>query len=249
MQCPCSQFNLQLYKDKPYEETPCACCQLIRQSYRISKHIQLFDTDGAVDQIQSIAAQQIDQQQLVPDDIPASVIEAITKACQQNLLVTLSNTVLKLCVMSKDYPALFQVLTLKMQHPQMSYYQIGQNMVPPCSKQNVLYHLQHAVKQFPELYKAIITDTRFSGGKNAIKRVLDKVQKSKQTTKIKKLLYADSPINTAKTVAQLQDIFSKPYKVHLVTSYDDFDCNRPATILNPDLAKPSKAAKRSNVKS
>ena len=112
-------------------------------------------------------------------------------------------------------------------------------MVPPCSKQNVLYHLEHAVKEFPQLSKAIITDTRFSGGKNAIKKVLDKVQKSKQTVKIRKLLYADSPINTAKTVAQLIQIFKKPYKVQLVTSYDDYDEHRPITINNPKLAKPS----------
>ena len=231
MQCPCAQFDLQKYKGKPYQQTPCAKCSLVKQSIRVNKHIELFDTDGAIDQIQAIAIQQTPQQQFVPQNVPASVIQAITRACQHNLLVTLSNTVLKLCVMSKDYPALFQVLTLKMQHPQMSYYQIGLNMVPPCSKQNVLYHLEHAVKQFPQLAKAIITDTRFSGGKNAIKKVLDKVQKSKQTQKVKHLLYAQSPINTAKTVAQLRQIFKKPYKVNMVTSYDDYHNNRPATIL------------------
>lgn len=213
MQCPCPQFDIQKYRDKPYQQTPCAKCSLTKQSFKVNKHIQLFDTDGAIDQLQNIAQEQIDQDQYIPQDIPITVINAISKACEQNLLITLSNTVLKLCVLSKQYPALFQVLVLKMQHPQMSYYQIGQSMVPPCSKQNVLYHLEHAVQKFPELSKAIITDTRFSGGKNAIKKVLDKVQKSKQIQKIKHLLYEQSDINTVKSVEQLQQIFRKPYKI------------------------------------
>lgn len=219
MQCPCDLFDLNKYKDKPYQQTPCSKCSLVKDTHRINKHIQLYDTDGAIDQIQC-AVQQIQQDQFVPQNTPLSVINAITKACQHNLLVTLSNTVLKLCLLSKDYPALFQVLTIKMQHPQMSYYQIGQSMVPPCSKQNVLYHLQHAVRQFPQLAKAIITDTRFSGGKNAIKKVLDKVSQIKQIQRIQHLLYKQSQINTSKSISQLQQIFKKPYKSTSITYFN-----------------------------
>jgi len=67
-----------------------------------------------------------------------------------------------------------------MQYPHLSYYQIGAKMTPPCSKQNVLYHLSHAVKEFPDLHKAILTDTRFSGGRYAIKTEADKAAHYKQ---------------------------------------------------------------------
>lgn len=223
MHCPCAQFDLQKYKNKPYQQTPCAKCSLVKQASHVNKHIQLLDTDGAIQDIQNIVQQQIDQDQYVPQDIPVNVINAIAKACQQNLLITLSNTILKLSVLAKQYPALFQVLMLKMQHPQLSYYQIGQSMVPPCSKQNVLYHLQHAVQKFPQLAKAIITDTRFSGGKNAIKKVLDKTQKFNQTSRIKHLLYSQSQANTAKSVQQLQQIFKKPYKADSIMYFQSME--------------------------
>lgn len=220
MNCPCPQFDIQKYKDQPYQNTPCATCRLTKQTYKTNKHIQLYTTDGAQQDIQQVAAQQPDDSQYIPQNIPPSVIQTIQKACQQNMMVTLSNIVLKLCVMSKQYPALFEILILKMQHPTMSYYQIGRNMVPPCSKQNVLYHLERAVQMFPELCKSIITDTRFSGGKNAIRKVSDCLAKDKQINRVRRIIYEQSQMNTSKDLKELQQIFKMPYKIDVITMFD-----------------------------
>ena len=220
MNCPCQEFDVQKYKDVPYQETPCASCFMTKQTHRTNKVSQLYDTDGAQDIDQIAADQPVPDQDIVPDNVPKHIIMNIQKACQENLLVTLSNTVLKLTQLSKSYPALFQILTIKMQYPYMSYYQIGQVMVPPCSKQNVLYHLSHAVQQFPELSSAILTDTRFSGGRYAIKTIADKAYEQKHTDKVKKLLYVQSQANRRKSIAQLQRLFAQPYKTQTVDMFD-----------------------------
>ena len=220
MNCPCEQFDVQKYKNVPYQQTPCAHCFLTKETHKTNKVSQLYDTDGAQDIDEIAAAEPVPDEQIVPDNIPKHIIMNIQKACQQNLLVTLSNTVLKLAQLAKTYPALFQILTIKMQYPYMSYYQIGQIMVPPCSKQNVLYHLSHAVEQFPELSNAILTDTRFSGGRYAIKTIADKVYEQKHTDKVKKLLYVQTQANKRKSIAQLQRLFAQPFKTQTVDIYD-----------------------------
>lgn len=227
MQCPCKQRteHPELFQGKDYQDTPCASCFLTRETHRTNKVSKLYDQDGAqqVD-VDQLAAQQdaVADEDYVPQNIPEHIILNIQKACQQNFLVVLSNTVLKLTKMAKDYPALFQVLMIKMQYPYMSYLDIGKHMVPPCSKQNVLYHLSHAVQQFPELSKAILTDTRFSGGRYAIKRVADLVNEQKCSNKVKKLLYAQTDINKAKTIQELQQLFKEPFKCASIDIYDAY---------------------------
>lgn len=124
--------------------------------------------------------------------------------------------------MAKQYPALFQVLVIKMQYPYMSYLDIGKHMVPPCSKQNVLYHLSHAVEEFPQLSKAILTDTRFSGGRYAIKRVADLANEQKCSNEVKKLLYSQTEINKEKTIKELQELFKEPFKCQSIDIYDAY---------------------------
>jgi predicted DNA-binding protein YlxM (UPF0122 family) len=51
----------------------------------------------------------------------------------------------------------------KLQHPELSYSEIGKKF--KCKKQNVLYHLQKAAAEFPELESALLVDQRFN--KNA----------------------------------------------------------------------------------
>ena len=222
MNCPCQDFDAQKYKGIPYQETPCASCFMTRETHRTNKVAQLYDTDGAQDIDQIAAEQPMPDEDIVPANVPKNIIMNIQKACQENLLVTLSNTILKLTQLSKTYPALFQILTIKMQYPYMSYYEIGQVMIPPCSKQNVLYHLSHAVQQFPELSNAILTDTRFSGGRYAIKTVADKVYQEKHTDKVKKLLYAETEANKRKSIAELQKLFAQPYRQETVDLYDAY---------------------------
>lgn len=222
MNCPCPQFDLQKFKNKPYEQTPCASCFLTRQTHKTNKHSILFDTDGAIDEAQEPYSEPTynleDQSELSSD-----AINMIMQACQQNFLVTLSNIVLKLTDLAKTYPPLYQILHFKMQHPQMSYHDIGQALSQPCSKQNVLYHLTHAVKQFPDLYKAILTDTRFSGGRYAIKNAADTRQKQAQVQRVRKNLYKQTDINTRKSIDELKKEFKKPYKVQIINDFDKYE--------------------------
>ena len=229
MNCPCPAFDPQKYKGKPYEETPCATCFLTRETNKTNKHTQLYDTDGPVEQV-------IDDQAKTPDqlmdadafqsqELSPEAIELIMRACEQNFLIVLSNVVLKLTDLAQTYPALYQILHLKMQYPHLSYYQIGSKMVPPCTKQNVLYHLSHAVKEFPELHKAIITDVRFSAGHNAIKITADRVAQDKQIEKVRNFLYNTTEANKRKTIEELQEDFKKPLKVHTIEGFDIQDKN------------------------
>lgn len=228
MNCPCPQFDLEKYRGKPYEETPCAHCFLTKETNKTNKHSQLFDTDGAIEQIVDDSAKTPDQlitaKQILHEDISPESIELIMEACQQNFLIVLSNVVLKLTDLAKTYPALYQILHLKMQHPHLSYYQIGAKMTPPCSKQNVLYHLSHAVNIFPDLDKAILTDTRFSGGHYAIKTEADKAARVKQVQRVRRLLYATTQANSVKSFQELTEAFKKPFKV---TAIQDFKKEEP----------------------
>lgn len=224
MHCPCPDFDPQKFKDKPYQETPCASCFLTRETNKTNKHSQLYDTDGPVEQVidkdGKAPDELMDMKQLTEQQLSPESIQLIMKACEQNFLIVLSNVVLKLTDLAQSYPALYQILHLKMQYPHMSYYEIGSKMVPPCTKQNVLYHLSHAVKEFPDLHKAIITDARFSAGHSAIKVTADKVAQDKQIQKVRNFLYNTTEANKRKTIEELQEAFKKPMKVRVIEDFN-----------------------------
>lgn len=224
MNCPCPDFDPQKYKNKPYQETPCASCFMTRETNKTNKHSQLYDTDGPVEEVidkdGKAPDELMDMNQLTDQQLSPESIELIMKACQQNFLIVLSNVVLKLTDLAQTYPALYQILHMKMQYPHMSYYEIGSKMVPPCTKQNVLYHLSHAVKEFPDLHKAIITDARFSAGHSAIKVTADKVAQEKQIQKVRNFLYNTTEANRRKTIQELQEEFKKPKKVRVIEDFN-----------------------------
>lgn len=219
--CPCDLFDPQKYKGKPYQQTPCASCFLTKETTNTNKHSKLFDADGAIDQ-PLIRNQYKDITNLIGQELTEDVLKTIVDACQHNTLITLSNIVLKLVKLAKQSPVMFNILQLKMQHPQLSYYQIGQTLDPPCSKQNVLYHLSHAVRQFPQLQKAIFTDSRFSGGKYALRSIVNTSTVSKKCSKIRRLIYDQTNINKQKTLDQLKDQLSNLQRIQNITIYDSY---------------------------
>lgn len=219
--CPCPQFDIQKYRDKPYEETPCASCFMTRETNKTNKHSKLYDTDGAEAPPQK-PPEVVPVEQLQDISMTPQALATVVAACEQNFLLVLSNTVLKLVSLSKEYPVLFQILTLKMQHPELSYYDIGRRLDPPCSKQNVLYHLSHAVRQIPDLQKAIFTDTRFSGGRYALKKIAQVSAKSAEIDRVRKLIYVENESNRQKTYQQLKQIFLNPSNVSIIDDYDTY---------------------------
>lgn len=221
--CPCPQFDIQKYKDMPYQATPCAKCFLSKETTNTNKHSQLFDTDGVQQQQQPAERRQpVEIKDTLPEKISQDTLELIVEACQQNNILVLSNIILKLARLAKTYPVLFEILTYKMQHPEMSYYQIGRKLDPPCSKQNVLYHLSHAVREFPELQKCIMTDTRFSGGRYALKTVAEMAARVNKIETVRKLLYAENEYTTRKTFQELRKQFARPCKVNVISNFDSY---------------------------
>lgn len=232
MGCHSCKVNLQDYKDVPYQKTPCATCKLATQSTKTFKHINLYQTDAISDDadLDQIAGQIEDQNQSstgihIPQNIPARLIDQIQKACQTNLLITLSSIILKLIKLTKQYPTTAKILLIKMQHPQMSYYEIGRQMDPPCSKQNVLYHLKHAVTEFPELDSALIIDTRFSSstGGSAIHSVAQLKNNTKVLNKLRNHMYDKHQFNTQNDIKTINQIFNMPYSTEPVvcSNYKD----------------------------
>ena len=228
MNCPCDAFDVQKYKDVPYQQTPCYNCFMTKETNNTNKHSILYDTDGALDQQLTEQAQQqlgltedpYDLDLPEEDQLTPEAITMVMQACQKNFLITLSNIVLKLTDIARQYPVTYQILHMKMQYPSMSYHQIGRNLNPPCSKQNVLYHLSNAVKQFPDLCSSIITDSRFSGGRFAIKRVANTANKEKQIQKIRKVLYVETEANKQKSLSELKKEFAKPIDSIPIDYYD-----------------------------
>lgn len=216
--CHSCSVDLSKYKDVPYQQTPCAQCKLARDSQKTFKRISLFDSDASVDDLADTAqAQQQQDGFAIPPWIPLRIIEQIKKACQANMLVTLSNIILKMIRLSKESPTTVQVVMLKMQHPQMSYYQIASALNPPCSKQNVLHHLKHAVSLFPQLAKALLVDTRFSSGRgSAVHSIARMRQNSAALQRLKNAMYRSEDHNTVMSVDSINQIFKMPYNSRAV---------------------------------
>lgn len=213
MGCHSCKVDLQQYKDVPYDQTPCATCALSRDSQKTFKRISLFDSDINVDDLQdNIAAQSNQQAFTVPPWIPQRILDEIRKACQTNMMVTMSNIILKVLKLAKTAPRTVEILLMKMQHPEMSYYQIARAVSYPCSKQNVLHHLKHAVQVFPQLSSALLIDTRFAPGKGS---TIHSIAKMKRNTvavdKLKDGMYADQAFNKPASIEQINQIFNMPY--------------------------------------
>lgn len=210
--CHSCQVDLQQYKDVPYQETPCAKCRLSRDSQHTFKRISLFDTDATVDDLQDTVAANQDQGFAIPGWVPQQVVDQIRKACQNNMMVTLGNIILRMVRLSRQYPITAQILMIKMQHPNKSYYEIGELMQPRCSKQNVLYHLKHAVQLFPQLSSALLIDTRFSGcGKSAIQSVAKMRSNQRAVSKLQAAIYPNTQHNQPASIQEINKIFNMPY--------------------------------------
>lgn len=83
------------------------------------------------------------------------------------LLKALSQSIRVMIEMKDRYPHTFEIMDAKLQDPSLSYSDIAKRF--SCRKQNVQYHLKRAVQICPELSTALLVDTRFANGYNALK--------------------------------------------------------------------------------
>ena len=141
-------------------------------------------------------------------------VSVIRDVIEKQVFVVTSGLILSLLKMAKESPIMFEILIKKMQYPFMSYSEIGNSMNPKCSKQNVLYHLKHAVELYPDLNAAILTDTRFSAGHYALTTIANRRRQNKFKQRIQGILYGEqNPGFIARGLSEITKICSMPFMI------------------------------------
>ena len=209
----------------PYEESPCAKCKLAQETYNTHRPA-LFDSGNPLDDDESefLGVEDKDLQNIDEHDPDATILKKVKEAkatvnilkdvIEKQVFLAASGMTLSLLKMAKESPIMFEILIKKMQYPYLSYSEIGNSMNPKCSKQNVLYHLKHAVELYPELNSAILTDTRFSAGHYALKTIADRNRQNKYKQRIQGILYGEAnPGFIAKSLQEITKICAMPFMV------------------------------------
>ena len=219
----CHSCGVDPSKYKTWDESPCAKCKLKEETYNTHRPA-LFDSGNwdDDDEAEFLGVEDKDLQNIDEHDIDVEVLKKVKEATEitkvlrevieKQVFLVASGLVLSLVKMAKDSPVLFEILIKKMQYPYLSYSEIGASMNPKCSKQNVLYHLKHAVEMFPDLNSAILTDTRFSGGHYALKSIAEANKQNKAKQRIQGILYGEAnPAFIARGLKEITRICSLPF--------------------------------------
>jgi len=225
----CHNCGVDLSKYKSYEESPCATCRLNKESY-VGHPIKMFESLETAEEAGQLDNITNNEDPLSDIDYDLSTLNLMKEVCEEQLLTVASSIVLKMLALAKKHPVMVEVVLKKLQYPHMSYSAIGASLTKPCLKQNILHHLKMAVKIFPELSKALITDTRSNGGHYAL-RTIDNEEKLKSTkNRLREIIYGDDRELQAMTLKEINNIFkaSKEGEVDipefdLYTKYDNED--------------------------
>lgn len=222
--------------DVPYLESPCATCKLAVE-YTNTKRAAMFDSAGGsdfdADEEENSALARVDKELENAGDDPVAKqtaqypltldqLATLKKAIEDQLMIAISGVVIKLLKLGQVSPIMLELVTKKLQYPHMSYSELGASMATPFSKQNVLYHLKHAVEIIPELASALLTDTRFSAGRYALKTIAQESRTQYAEKRIQGILYGENdPAFTAHRLKELNAILQAPFLV----SKEAFDFN------------------------
>jgi hypothetical protein len=216
----CHSCGVDLSKYPTYEESPCATCKLVNE-YTNTRRAALFDS--AIDTSDEEALEKYDisvedRAHIDPIEYEARQVskklhglESLKKTIENQVFVTASGLILKFVKLAKENPVLFEVVIKKMQFPHMSYSELGDSMNPVCSKQNILYHLKHAVSLFPELRSALLTDTRFTSGRYALQTVAQKTRHDMCEQRLQKIIYGDDFRLQSMTLNEIRAIVDAPF--------------------------------------
>jgi hypothetical protein len=143
-------------------------------------------------------------------DYDLATLNLMKQVCEEQLLTVASSVVLKMLSLAKKHPVMVEVVLKKLQYPHMSYSAIGASLTKPCLKQNILHHLKMAVKIFPEISKALITDTRSNGGHYALRTVEDDEKLKTAKNRLKEIIYGNDRELQAMTMREINNIFKAP---------------------------------------
>ena len=219
----CAKCPVDLREYENWLDSPCATCRLGNDS-PTTKRPALFDTAKTCspDGEEASYLARVDKSlEAAGDDPPPppnfdqltpEMLQQLKKAMEEQIYGVLSGTIVKFLKLGKASPVMLELVLKKMQYPYLSYSELGASMSPPFSKQNVLYHLKHAVDLMPELASVLLTDTRFSGGRYALQTMANKRRKEVAVKRIKGLLYGDDDPNMqAKSMRELNAILHAPF--------------------------------------
>ena len=217
------------YVPKPgddYLTSPCATCKLSVE-YTNTKRAAMFDSAGGsdfdADEEENSALARVDKALEFAGDDPIKKPDAqypltleqlatLKKAIEDQLMIAISGVVIRLLKLGQTSPVMLELVCKKLQFPTMSYSELGASMKVPFSKQNVLYHLKHAVEIIPELATALLTDTRFSAGRYALKTLAQHARQDYAEKRIQGILYGENdPAFTAYRLKELNAILQAPF--------------------------------------
>ena len=217
----CHSCGVDISQYKNYEESPCATCKLTKEHNKTHRP-ELFDSGidvSTAEEQEKLEVQEDNDTVLLLQRLGCGkedkdkAIHLLMEVIQNQVYITASNIIIKMLKLAKTSPIMFEVVLKKMQFPYMSYSEIGDSMDPPCSKQNVLYHLKHAVELFPDLNNALLTDTRFSAGRYALQPVANRYRQLQGKRKIHGLIYSNDPAMRAHAMTELNAILSAPFMI------------------------------------
>ena len=222
----CHACNWLPRPDVDYMDSPCATCKLATEYYN-TKRASMFDSAGGSDYDpdaeENEALARVDKELENAGDDPVQSpttqypltldqLATLKKAIEDQLMIAISGVVIKLIKLGQSSPIMLELVLKKLQFPHMSYSELGASMKTPFSKQNVLYHLKHAVELIPELASALLTDTRFSAGRYALKTIAQEARQEYAEKRIQGILYGENdPAFTAYRLKELNHILQAPF--------------------------------------
>ena len=212
--------------DVDWVDSPCYTCKL-GNDYTHTKKAMFIDETGGTsedgEEQENAAFARIDESLENAGDDPVKKLQTtypltldqlavLKKAIEDQLMIAISGVLIKLLKLGQVSPVMLELVVKKLQQPLASYSELGASMKEPFSKQNVLYHLKHAVELMPELSHALLTDTRFSGGRYALKTLAQEVRQAYAEKKIQGILYGENdPAFTARRLEELNSILQAPF--------------------------------------
>ena len=216
--CHNCKADLKAFEDRAYEEWPCAKCALAKHYSHTfcTGYSDTADLDGIEDEslVKAEDASFVTMGDVTLTENELATLGTIKDAIAHQIMSSLSGIVLTLLKMSQTNPTMFEILIKKMQFPFMSYSDIGASLDPPCSKQNVLYHLKSAVRMYPEIEAALLIDSRYSGGRYALKTLAESRRREQVERRVRQNLYGDAwEAQQYGRVEEINDILRLPFVI------------------------------------
>ena len=221
----CAKCPVDITKYECWTDSPCYTCRLANDS-PTTKRPALFDTEktcspdgeeasylARVDKALEAAGEDPPPEPQF-NELTPEMLQTLKRMMEEQIYSVLAGTIVRLLKLGKTSPVMLELVLKKMQYPLLSYSELGASMKEPFSKQNVLYHLKHAVDVMPELASILLTDTRFSGGRYALKTIASRRRQEAAYRRMKGLLYGeDDPEMQAKSMRELNAILHAPFMV------------------------------------